>query len=63
MNKKEKEILRIELINDIIATTTVMEELYRYHPDNPKKKDVEKEYNILVQIKKDIEEEIAKLDE
>ena len=62
MNKKEKEILRIELINDIIATTTVMEELYRYHPNNPKKKDVVKEYEILVQIKKDIEKELAELD-
>jgi|TARA_R100000781_G_C4041188_1_gene114027 hypothetical protein len=62
MNKKEKEKLRIELINDVIATTTVMEELYRYHPNNPKKKDVVKEYEILVQIKKDIEKELAELD-
>ena len=62
MELNEKEKLRIELINDMIATTTVAEELWNYHPDNPKKKDVVKEYEVLLKIKKDIEKELADLD-
>ncbi len=63
MNKEIKpEDLKTELINDLIATTTVMEEIWNYHPDNPNKKDVVKEFNVLKQIKKDIEKEIAELD-
>ena len=53
---------KAELINDLLATSTVMEEVWRYHPDNPEKKDVVKEYNILKQIQKDIESELADLD-
>ncbi len=63
MNKEIKpEDLKTELINDLIATTTVMEEIWNYHPDNPNKKDVVKEFNVLKQIKKDIEKEIAEID-
>ncbi len=63
MNKEIKpEDLKTELINDLIATTTVMEEIWNYHPDNPNKKDVVKEFNVLKQIKEDIEKEIAEID-
>ena len=48
----KSEDLKTELINDLIATTTVMEEIWRYHPDNPNKKDVVKEFNVLKEIKK-----------
>ena len=58
----KSEDLITELINDLIATTTVMEEIWRYHPDNPNKKDVVKEFNVLKEIKKNIEEEIAEID-
>ena len=51
-----------ELIDDLLATATVKEEVWRYHPDNPQKKDVVKEYNILQQIIKDIEFELKELD-
>ena len=54
----DKDSIRTELLNDLVATTTVMEEVWRYHPDNPKKKDVVKEYDILKQIIKDIELEL-----
>jgi len=57
-----KEDQRNELINDLIATSTVMDELWQYHPDNPKKKNVVDEYNVLKQIHKDLEEEIKQLD-
>tara|TARA_B100000085_G_scaffold284910_1_gene319267 strand:- start:1493 stop:1708 length:216 start_codon:yes stop_codon:yes gene_type:complete len=66
LNNMSKDIkpedLKTELINDLIATTTVMEEIWNYHPDNPNKKDVVKEFNVLKQIKKDIEKEIAEID-
>jgi hypothetical protein len=51
-----------ELIADLVATTTVMEELWRYHPENPNKKDVISEYNILKQIKVGIEQELVDSD-
>ena len=54
--------LKSELIADLMATTTVMEELWRYHPENQEKKDVVSEYNILKQIQKDIEAELLDLD-
>ena len=54
--------LKSELIADLMATTTVMEELWRYHPENQEKKDVVSEYNILKQIKVDIEQELSDLD-
>jgi predicted secreted protein len=62
MTQKEKDHQKSELISDLLATNTVMEEVWRYHPDNPGKKDVVKEYNILQQIQSDIEKELAELD-
>jgi len=61
MKEETLEEQKAELINDLLATSTVMEEVWRYHPDNPEKKDVVTEYNILKQIQKDIEQEIAEL--
>ena len=63
-DKTELEILeeqKVELINDLAATVTVMEEMWRYHPDNPSKVDIVTEYNTLLQIQKDIEKEIQDL--
>jgi hypothetical protein len=62
MTQKEKDHQKSELISDLLATTTVLEEIWNYHPDNPDKKDVIKEYNILKQIQSDIEKELAELD-
>ena len=63
LNELQKsEIKKSELLADLLATSTVMEEVWRYHPDNPNKKDVIKEYEILKQIQKDIESELAELD-
>ena len=39
-----------------------MDELWQYHPDNAKQKDVVKEYNVLKQMAKDLEMEIDELD-
>tara|TARA_Y100000114_G_scaffold139777_1_gene144079 strand:- start:1458 stop:1676 length:219 start_codon:yes stop_codon:yes gene_type:complete len=62
MTQEEKELKKSELISDLLATSTVMEEVWRYHPENPNKKDIIKEYNVLKQIQKDIEGELAELD-
>ena len=61
LKQEELDQQRTELINDLVATSTVMEELWRYHPENPDKKDVVSEYEILVKIKVDIENEIKEL--
>ena len=62
MEQSEINYLKTELVNDLIATTTVMEELWRYHPENPNKKDVVSEYKILEKIKVDIEKEMKDLE-
>ena len=62
MEQSEINYLKTELINDLVATSTVMEELWRYHPENPDKKDVVSEYNVLKKIKVDIEKELSDLD-
>lgn len=56
-----KDNQKSELINDLLATATVKEEVWRYHPDNPNKKDVLKEYDILCQIERDLEAELDDL--
>jgi hypothetical protein len=61
MEKQELKEQKADLINDLIAVSTVMDELWCYHPDNPKKKDVIAEFNTLKNIQKDIEQEIAEL--
>ena len=54
--------IRMVGINTPESRTRDLEELWRYHPDNPDKKDVVKEYNILKEIQKDIESELAELE-
>ncbi len=51
-----------ELVADLVATVTVMEEVWKYHPDNPKKKDPIIEYETLKQIKSDVEKELDELE-
>ena len=62
MSEQEKlEEQKANLINDLLAISTVMEEVWNYHPDNPDQKDVIKEYQTLLQIQKDIEAELKEL--
>jgi len=60
-NLEDLEEQKVELINDLMAVATVIEELWRYHPDNPEKKDVVAEYNQLLKIQLDIENGIKSL--
>jgi len=61
MEQSEINYKKTELVNDLVATNTVMEELWRYHPDNPNRVDVSKEYNVLKQMSIDIEKELDEL--
>lgn len=56
------EEIRAELINDLISVTMVMEEVWKYHPDNPNQGDIIAEYTQLEKIKGDIENELEALD-
>ena len=62
MSEQEKlEEQKANLINDLLAVSTVMEEVWNYHPDNPNQKSVIKEYQTLLKIQKDIETELKEL--
>jgi hypothetical protein len=60
--QQEMENLKADLINDLISVCTVMEELWKYHPDNLNKVDIVIEYNKLADIKEGIETELDDLD-
>jgi len=59
---EEVKDLRIEKINDLAAVVTILEDYWRFHPANPDKQDVVKEYEQLTAIKESIEKEIEELD-
>lgn len=52
---------KVELINDLISVTSVMEDLWRFHPENPNQEDVVAEYAQLQKIEGDIADEIKSL--
>ena len=65
MDKEEKlrlETKRVGLINDLIATNTVMEEIWKYHPDSPNKSDIKAEYDSLKSAQTQVEEELKEVD-
>ena len=53
---------RVELINDLMAVSTIMEDYYRFHPANPKQENVVEEYAKLEAIKDKIEKDINQMD-
>lgn len=62
LNKEEQlNQQRASLLDDLLAASTVIEEIWNYHPDNPNQKDVIKEYQTLLQIQKNIEDELKEL--
>jgi|TARA_R110000803_G_scaffold38678_1_gene83620 hypothetical protein len=52
---------KTDLVNDLMSTITVMEELWRYHPENKDKVDIVESYAQLQVIKDDIEIELGEL--
>ena len=61
ITQEQQDNQKVELINDLIALSTIIEELWNYHPDNPNKKDIVAEYTQLLKIKGDVENEIEAL--
>jgi len=63
MSEENSQNQKSILIDDLLATETVIEEIWRYHPDNPNRKDIVKEYKILNQILSDIKDKLSKISE
>ena len=61
MEQSEINYLKTELVNDLVATTTVMEEIWKYHPKNPNCINILTEYEVLEEIIFDIKRELSKL--
>lgn len=59
--QQEMENLKADLVNDLISISTVMEELWKYHPENPERIDIEVEYAKLEEMKKGVETELDDL--
>ena len=53
---------KTELINDLAAVVTIMEDYWRFHPANENQLDIVKEYAQLEAIKDQIELDIKKED-
>lgn len=51
-----------EMINELLGLAKIKDELWRYHPDNPKRVDVEHEYEKLDNYFNILEKELEKLD-
>jgi len=50
-----------ELLQDLMATERIIEYLWKYHKNNPKRIVLEDEYSELEQMRSDIEEELENL--
>jgi len=51
-----------DLMEDILAVNTVIEEVWNYHPSNPNKANIEEEYEKLLEIKSDLQKELVELE-
>jgi hypothetical protein len=49
---------RVKLIDELMTVVQIMDELYRYHPDNPNRFNVAEEYKVLAERKAQIEAEL-----
>ncbi len=49
---------RVKLIDELMTVGQIMDELYKYHPENPKQIDVESEFKVLAERKVQIEAEL-----
>ena len=61
MTGKEKQELKVALVNEVIFLNDRLEDLWRYHPENPKKIDVVWEYNNIKNELDLIEDRIQQL--
>lgn len=54
---------KTELVNDLMAVNTIMEDYWRFHPANEKQENVVEEYAKLKAMSDHIEEELKVLGE
>ena len=50
-----------ELLQDLMAAEKVMEEMWKYHKNNPERIILEDEYSKLEKMRSDVEEELENL--
>tara|TARA_B100000780_G_C21071061_1_gene430988 strand:+ start:937 stop:1110 length:174 start_codon:yes stop_codon:yes gene_type:complete len=55
--------IKTELVNDLLSVVTIMDEIFKYHPENPNKIDIKEEYANLQSIKDDIEAELEEMED
>ena len=55
MDQKE----RVKLMDELMTVVQIMDELYQYHPENPKQVDVVSEFKALAERKTEIEEQLG----
>jgi hypothetical protein len=55
MEPKEK----VKLLDELMTVVHVMDELYQYHPENPKQVDVVSEFKALAERKAEIEAQLG----
>ena len=55
MDQKEQ----MQLLDELMSTIQIMDELYRYHPENPKQIDVVSEFKALAERKVEIEAKLG----
>jgi hypothetical protein len=55
MDQKE----RVKLMDELMTVVQIMDELYQYHPENPKQVDVVSEFKALAERKTEIESKLG----
>lgn len=50
---------RVKLLDELMTIVQVMDELYQYHPENPKQIDVVSEFKAMAERKAEIEAKLG----
>ena len=58
-NKVMEQKERVKLLDELMTVVQVMDELYQYHPENPKQIDVVSEFKALAERKAEIEAKLG----
>ncbi len=57
-----KDNKKSELIDDLMAVSTIMDDYWRFHPANPKQENVVEEFRKLEAVKEKIELDLKEID-
>ena len=58
-NKVMEQKERVKLLDELMTVVHIMDELYQYHPENPKQVDVVSEFKALAERKAEIEAKLG----